>query len=131
MSHGNETLLEEIASYFELNEDDEDELTLNSLSITHHHEEEIPTLESLSERFTAYQMQLHSTVSVDQLLEVYESAHLFMKEWEWTDTEVDQKVRKSFLKQSAFIEISTLVDTVKRSDRFISDSFCSHCRILS
>ena len=93
MRHGHENLLNEIATYFQLNDDDE--LTLNSLSIADHFEQEIPTLENLSEKFTAYQMQLHSTVSVDKLLEVYESANEFFR-----DTEIDEKVTMSFFSSS-------------------------------
>ena len=86
MSHGNEEFLEEISTYFQLN-DDEDELTINN-----ENEQEIPSLDVLSKKFTAYQTQLRSTVPVDKLLEVYESSNQFLTEWEWTDTELDQKV---------------------------------------
>lgn len=88
-SYGNEKLLENIGSYFEINDDDE--LTLNSLSINDENERDIPSLDILSQNFTAYQTQLRSTVPVDKLLEVYESANQFLKDWEWTDTELDQK----------------------------------------
>jgi len=91
MSFGNEKLLDEISSYFQINDDDE--LTLNSLSINDDNERETPTLDILSQNFTAYQTQLRSTVPVDKLLEVYESANQFLKDWEWTDTEHDQQVR--------------------------------------
>ena len=92
MSHGNENLLAEISSYFQLNDDD---LTLNSLTINDDNEHDIPpTLDILSQKFTAHQTQLRSTVPVDKLLEVYESANQFLKEWEWMDTELDQKVNK-------------------------------------
>lgn len=91
MSFGNEKLLDEIGGYFQINDDDE--LTLNSLSINDDNERETPTLDILSQNFTAYQTQLRSTVPVDKLLEVYESANQFLKDWEWTDTELDQQVR--------------------------------------
>jgi hypothetical protein len=90
MSHGNEKLLEEISSYFQFNDDDE--LTLNSLTINDDNEQDIPSLNILSQKFTAYQTQLRSTVPVDKLLEVYESSNQFLTEWEWMDTELDQKV---------------------------------------
>ncbi|CAF3309223.1 unnamed protein product [Rotaria socialis] len=87
MIHGNKKLLDDIAIYFQINDDDDDdELTIND-----NNEHDIPTLEVLSQKFTAYQTQLRSTVSVDRLLEVYESANQFIKEWEWMDTELDQK----------------------------------------
>ncbi|CAF0789073.1 unnamed protein product [Rotaria sp. Silwood1] len=89
MSYGNEKLFDEISTYFQINDDDE--LTLNSLKINDNNEDDIPTLDILSQKFTAYQTQLRSTVSVDKLLEVYESANQFIKEWEWMDTEIDQK----------------------------------------
>ncbi len=93
MSHGNEELIEEISTYFQIN-DDEDELTINSLTITEENEHDIPTLDILSQKFTAYQTQLRSTIPVDKLLEVYESANQFLKEWEWMDTELDQRVNR-------------------------------------
>jgi hypothetical protein len=96
MSHGNEKLLEEISGYFQVNDDD-DELTVNSLSINDDNEQEIPNLNILSQKFTAYQTQLRSTIPVDKLLEVYESAEQFLKEWEWMDTELDQKVNPQIL----------------------------------
>ncbi|CAF2401092.1 unnamed protein product [Rotaria sp. Silwood2] len=89
MSYGNEKLFDEISTYFQINDDDE--LTLNSLTINNNNEHDIPSLDILSQKFTAYQTQLRATVSVDKLLEVYESAHEFIKEWEWMDTELDQK----------------------------------------
>ena len=91
MSHGNEKLLEEISIYFRT--DDDDELTLNSLSINDENGQVIPSLDILSQKFTAYQTQLRSTIPVDKLLEVYESANQFLTEWEWIDTELDQKVK--------------------------------------
>ncbi len=91
MSYGNEKLLEEISNYFQINDDDE--LTLNSLTINDDNEHDIPSLDILSQKFTAHQTQLRSTVPVDKLLEVYESAYQFLKEWEWMDTELDQKVK--------------------------------------
>jgi hypothetical protein len=94
MSHGNEELIEEISTYFQINDDDDDELTLNSLTINDDNEHDIPTLDILSKKFTAYQTQLRSTIPVDKLLEVYESANQFLKEWEWTDTELDQRVNR-------------------------------------
>jgi hypothetical protein len=89
MSHGNDKFLEQISTYFYLNDDD---ITLNSLTITDDNENDIPTLDILSQKFTAYQTQLRSPIPVDKLLEVYESANQFLKEWEWMDTELDQKV---------------------------------------
>jgi hypothetical protein len=95
MSHGNEKLLEQIENYFKLNDDDDDILELNnqvdSLTINDD-KNQIPTLDVLSQKFTAYQTQLRSTIPVDKLLEVYESADQFLKEWDWMDTELDQKV---------------------------------------
>src|SRR5262249_46995145 len=98
MSHGNEKLLEQIDTYFQINDDDNnfdidnklDSLTINDDNINN----QIPSLDVLSQKFTAYQTQLRSTVSVDKLLEVYESADQFLKEWDWMDTELDQKVRR-------------------------------------
>ena len=94
MSSGNEKLLEQIEEYFQL---DDDEITLNEetdASTTHddHNNSSIPTLDVLSQNFTAYQTQLRSTVPVEKLLEVYESANQFLQEWDWMDTELDQKV---------------------------------------
>lgn len=91
MTHGNEDLLEEISKYFQL-DDEDDELTWNSLTIKDENDREIPSLDILSTKFTAYQTQLRSTIPVDKLLEVYESANQFLTEWEWTNTELDQKV---------------------------------------
>ena len=96
MSAGNENLLEQIDNYFELNDDD---LTLDdqtdSSTITDEPDRyPIPTLDILSQKFTAYQTQLRSTVPVEKLLEVYESADQFLKEWDWMDTQLDQKVRQ-------------------------------------
>jgi len=98
MNHGNEKILEQIENYFQLNDDDDlnlnekfDSLTINDDN-DHH---QIPSLDILSQKFTAYQTQLRSTVSVDKLLEVYESADQFLKEWDWMDTELDQKVIKN------------------------------------
>lgn len=99
MSHGNEEFLEDISKYFQLDEDD-DELTLNSLNINNDNEQEIPSLDVLSKKFTAYQSQLRSTVPVDKLLEVYESSNQFLTEWEWTDSELDQKVIEHTKSQS-------------------------------
>jgi hypothetical protein len=97
MTYGNEALLEQISTYFHLNnddddDDDDDELTLNSLTINEQYRDDIPTLDSLSQKFTAYQMQVRSTVSVDKLLELYESAHQFINECDRTDTHINQKV---------------------------------------
>lgn len=100
MSHGNEELLREISNYFQINDED-DELTLNSLTINDNNEHDIPSLDILSQKFTGYQTQLRSTIPVDKLLEVYESADQFLNEWEWMDTELDQKVKKQ--KNSFFI----------------------------
>jgi hypothetical protein len=93
MSFGNEKILEQIETYFQINDDDDDRLNdkLDSLTIN---DESIPTLDILSQKFTAHQTQLRSTVSVDKLLEVYESADQFLKEWDWMDTELDQKVKQ-------------------------------------
>ena len=104
MSSGNEKVLEQINGYFQVNDNDDDlehqfdSLTTNETNDDHR---QIPTLDVLSQRFTAYQTQLRSTVPVDKLLEVYESAEQFLKEWDWMDTELDQKVRRrTFLFQS-------------------------------
>ena len=90
MVHGNENLLEQISRYFHV--DDDDELTLNSLTIHEQQQSDIPTLDVLSQRFTAYQTQLRSVVSTEKLLEVYDSASQCLKGWEWLDTEDDQTV---------------------------------------
>jgi hypothetical protein len=108
MSYGNEKLIEEIATYFQI--DDEDELTLNSLKINDENENEIPSLDILSQKFTAYQTQLRSTIPVDKLLEVYESADQFLKEWEWMDTELDQKVNRFIL---FFLNHFILLDNIR------------------
>jgi hypothetical protein len=92
MTHGNESLLEQIETYFQFNDDD---FTFNdddNSSIDTNNDNQIPTLDVLSQKFTAYQTQVRSTVPVDKLLEVYESANQFLKEWDWLDTELDQKV---------------------------------------
>ena len=95
MSHGNEKFLEQIDSYFQFKDDDltldehVDTLTIQDDNDRH----QIPTLDVLSQKFTAHQTQLRSTIPVDKLLEVYESANQFLKEWDWMDTELDQKVR--------------------------------------
>ena len=90
MSFGNEKLLEQIDKYFELpDENDNDELDQSN----HNEDNLVPSLDDLTQKFTAYQTQLRSTVSVDKLLEVYESANQFLKEWDWMDTELDQKVK--------------------------------------
>jgi hypothetical protein len=96
MSHGNEKVLEQIDNYFQINDDDLelnnqlDSLTTNDDSDNNN---QIPTLDILSQKFTAHQTQFRSTVSVDKILEVYESANQFIKEWDWMDTELDQKVK--------------------------------------
>lgn len=94
-SPGNEQLLEQIDNYFQLKDDDD--LTLNDdteTSTTHDDptHSQIPSLDVLSQKFTAYQSQLRSTVPVEKLLEVYESVNQFLQEWDWMDTELDQKV---------------------------------------
>jgi hypothetical protein len=94
MSHGNEKLLEQINNYFQINDDD-DNLNDKLDSLTINDDNQIPSLDILSQKFTGYQTQLRSTVSVDKLLEVYESANQFIKEWDWMDTELDQKVNKN------------------------------------
>ena len=106
MIHGNENLLEQISTYFQV--DDDDELTLNSLNINDQHDSDIPTLDVLSQKFTAYQTQLRSVVSTEKLLEAYESAHQCLKGWEWMDTEDDQKVRASIEKILCLINPSLL-----------------------
>jgi hypothetical protein len=97
MSPGNEKLLEQIDTYFEIDDEDEDldlDDKLDSLTINEDNDKnQIPSLDILSQKFTAYQTQFHSTVSVDKILEVYESADQFLKEWDWMDTELDQKVK--------------------------------------
>jgi len=106
MNHGNEKILEQIENYFQLNDDDDDldlHEKFDSLKINDdndHHQ--IPSLDILSQKFTAYQTQLRSTVSVDKLLEVYESANQFLKEWEWMDTELDQRVNRKKQKNHFF-----------------------------
>jgi hypothetical protein len=99
MSHGNEKILEQINTYFQINDDDDDsdlDKKLDSLAVNDDTDNnQIPSLDILSQKFTAYQTQLRSTVSVDKLLEVYESANQFLKEWDWMDTELDQKVRRT------------------------------------
>ncbi len=106
MSPGNEKILEQIDSYFQINDDDDSDLDnkLDSLTINEDNDNnQIPSLDILSQKFTAYQTQLRSTISVDKILEVYESADQFLKEWDWMDTELDQKVRKKkFLPSSVF-----------------------------
>jgi len=98
MSSGNEKLLEQIDDYFQINDEEEDLETdnkLDSLTINNDNgNNQVPSLDILSQKFTAYQTQLRSTVSVEKLLEVYESANEFLKEWDWMDTELDQKVIK-------------------------------------
>jgi hypothetical protein len=94
MSHGNEKLLEQIDNYFQINDDDNLDLDDKLDSLTTNDDNQIPSLDILSQKFTAYQTQLRSTVSVDKLLEVYESANQFIKEWDWMDTELDQKVNE-------------------------------------
>lgn len=97
MSSGNEKVLEQVDGYFQVNDNDDDlehqfdSLTTNETTDDHR---QIPTLDVLSQRFTAYQTQLRSTIPVDKILEVYESAEQFLKEWDWMDTELDQKVRR-------------------------------------
>ena len=98
MSSGNEKILEQIDNYFQINDDEEEDLEidnrLNSLTVKDDNDNnQIPSLDILSQKFTAHQTQLRSTVSVDKLLEVYESANEFLKEWDWMDTELDQKVK--------------------------------------
>jgi len=93
MNATNEALLVQIDEYFQL---DDDDLTLSdenetSTTIDDHNHSQIPTLDVLSQKFTAYQSQLRSTIPVDKLLEVYESANQFLQEWDWMDTELDQK----------------------------------------
>jgi hypothetical protein len=101
MSSGNEKLLEQIGGYFQINDQEEDLETdnkLDSLTINNDNgNNQVPSLDILSQKFTAYQTQLRSTVSVEKLLEVYESANEFLKEWDWMDTELDQKVIKKLI----------------------------------
>ena len=105
MSHGNEDLLEEIDKYFQL-DDEDNELALNSLKINHENEQEIPSLDVVSQKFTAYQTQLRSTIPVDKLLEVYESFNQFLTEWERTDSELDQKVIENKTSTNCFFSYS-------------------------
>ncbi|CAF0823512.1 unnamed protein product [Rotaria sordida] len=94
MSYGNEKILEQIDNYFQVDDDDfeinhiSDSSTIYDDNNDNHH---VPSLDILSQKFTAYQTQLRSTVPVDKLLEVYESANQFLTEWDWMDTELDQK----------------------------------------
>lgn len=115
MSGGNEKVLEQIDGYFQVHDNDDDlehqfdSLTTNETNDDH---QQIPTLDVLSQRFTAYQTQLRSTVSVDKILEVYESAEQFLKEWDWMDTELDQKVRRrTFVVHSLFF--SSFLDIIR------------------
>ncbi|CAF2634930.1 unnamed protein product [Rotaria sp. Silwood2] len=94
MSYGNEKFLEQIDNYFQLDDDDYEINNILDSSTTYDDNNDnnhIPSLDILSQKFTAYQTQLRSTVSVDKLLEVYESANQFLTEWDWMDTELDQK----------------------------------------
>lgn len=94
MSHGNEKIIEQIDKYFQIDDDLDIDDTLDSSTIFDDNEKNhIPQLDALSQKFTAYQTQLRSTVSVDKLLEVYESANQFLTEWDWSDSELDQKVK--------------------------------------
>lgn len=102
MGTGNADLLEQIDSYFELTDDDMlnndgDDVSESQNDVDYY---PIPTLDVLSQKFTGYQSQLRSTVPVDKLLEVYESANQFLKEWDWMDTELDQKVGVSYNESS-------------------------------
>ena len=109
-----EPLLEQISTYFRI-ADDDDELTLNSLTIQANHEDAVPTLEVLSQNFTAYQTQLRSTIPVDKLLEVYESANQCLQDWEWMDTEADQKVSTALsspARASAFFRHSPMKPSI-------------------
>jgi hypothetical protein len=106
MSHGNEKILEQIDNYFQINDDEDFNNKLDSLTINDDNDDnQIPSLDVLSQKFTAHQTQLRSTVSVDKLLEVYESANQFIKEWDWMDTELDQKVTR-ITKKKLFLYFS-------------------------
>ena len=135
MGQGNETVLEQIETYFQC-DDDEDDLTLNedpdpsaSRNTTGNHS--IPTLDILSQRFTAYQTQLRSPVTVEKSLEVYESANQFLKEWDWMDTELDQKVRPTDPSHCASPAPYPRLDTRRRSHRFSRCALRTDHRVLS
>ncbi|CAF3568145.1 unnamed protein product [Rotaria sordida] len=126
MNYGNEKLFDEISTYFQINDDD-DELTLNSLTVNDNYEHDIPTLDILSQKFTAYQTQLRSTVSVDKLLEVYESANQLIKEWEWMDTELDQKT----LFDEAINSLATLCESIIEYYHKTAQLFLMGCKSLT
>ncbi|CAF3631905.1 unnamed protein product, partial [Rotaria sp. Silwood2] len=92
--HSTYSLLQPTNNYFQLDDDDYEINNILDSSTTYDDNNDnnhIPSLDILSQKFTAYQTQLRSTVSVDKLLEVYESANQFLTEWDWMDTELDQK----------------------------------------
>lgn len=86
MRFENENLLEQISVYFQSEDEDS---KLRSLGLA---EQEIPTVETLSQHFTSYQSQLRTTVSSDKILEVYQSANELITEGQWSNTETDKKV---------------------------------------
>lgn len=131
MGLGNERVLEQIETYFQC-DDDDDDLTLNeetepsaNRSTTGNHS--IPSLDALSQRFTAYQTQLRSPVTAEKSLEVYESANQFLKEWDWMDTELDQKT----LADEAIDSLAVLCARIIEYYRKTAEVFLMGCRSLT
>ncbi|CAM4797539.1 unnamed protein product [Rotaria magnacalcarata] len=130
MSHGNEKFLEQINHYFQLDDDDDQEINNELDSLTTYDSNDnnhIPSLEILSQKFTAYQTQLRSTISVDKLLEVYESANQFLTEWDWSDTELDQKT----LSDEAIDSLAILCARIIEYYRKTAELFLMGCKSLT
>ncbi|CAF3175885.1 unnamed protein product [Rotaria socialis] len=131
MSHGNEKFLEQINHYFLLEDDDDDQEINNALDSSTVYDSNdnnrIPSLEIVSQKFTTYQTQLRSTVSVDKLLEVYESANQFLTEWDWSDTELDQKT----LSDEAIDSLAILCARIIEYYRKTAELFLMGCKSLT
>ncbi|CAF0833871.1 unnamed protein product [Adineta ricciae] len=132
MKSGNEKVLEQISNYFKIDDEDDElaetESKLNSLNIADDNDgHQIPSLDILSQKFTAYQTQLRSTVSVEKLLEVYESANEFIKEWDWMDTELDQKT----LADEAIDSLAILCARIIEYYRKTAELFLMGCKSLT
>ncbi|CAF1311474.1 unnamed protein product [Adineta steineri] len=111
MNYENEKILEEISSYFQIGNNEQD----------------IPTLDILSKNFTSYQTQLRSSISVDKLLEIYESASQFLKEYESMDTEFDQKT----LSDNAIDFLAILCSSIIEYYHKTAELFLRGCQSLT
>ncbi|CAF1040516.1 unnamed protein product [Didymodactylos carnosus] len=122
----NNELLEKIAVYFDMENDKREDDSSNNEAMNNI-ENQIPNIDDLSFKFTTYQTQLRSTVSMDKVLEVYQSAHEFIKEWDWMDTALDQKT----LHDEAIDCLAILCSHIVEYYRKTAELFLMGCKSLT